>query len=98
MSDDKDEAPKPDNYYGDDPYTHPDPERWWTNRRKAMFFSQKWGVVQTLLWAILAYFNPEAVTASYMVIAGSYGLTALPIIGYYSNTAVQEYARGLKFK
>lgn len=75
---------------------HPDPERWWTHRRKGMYIGISWAKWQTLLWVSLAvvdiFFNPEDPVIGKMgtVIAWSYGISALLIIGYYSNTAVDE--------
>lgn len=75
---------------------HPDPERWWTHRRKGMYIGICWAKWQTLLWVALAVLgmlnNPEDPVIDKMgtVIAWSYGISALLIIGYYSNTAVDE--------
>lgn len=79
--------------------THPDAERWWTHRRKGMYIGISWAKWQTLLWVALAIFdilnNPTDPVIGKMgvVIAWSYGISALLIIGYYSNTAVDEAVR-----
>jgi hypothetical protein len=75
---------------------HPDPERWWTNRRKGMYIGISWAKWQTFLWVALGlmdiFYNTQDPIIGKMgtVIAWSYGISALLIIGYYSNTAVEE--------
>lgn len=80
---------------------HPDPERWWTHRRKGMYIGISWAKWQTLLWVALAvvdvfYNSGDSVIGEMgVVIAWSYGICALLIIGYYSNTAVEEAVKNL---
>lgn len=75
---------------------HPDLERWWKNRRKGMYIGIAWAKWQTFLWVALAildiFKNPEHPVIANMgvVIAWSYGVCIILIVGYYSNTAVEE--------
>lgn len=77
---------------------HPDPSRWWMFRRKGMFIGVKWGIVQTFLWASLAIWDalktpPDSIPimANMTAVVGwSYGVCVVLIVGYYSNTAVDE--------
>lgn len=87
----KEEVDTPDSYY--EGGQHPDPNRWWTYRRKGMFIGIKWAIIQTLAWIALGVYDKDIVSALTAVIGWSYGISALLIVGYYSNTAVEEYAR-----
>lgn len=48
----------------------------------------------TIMLGGLAFINPEAVSAMGAVIGWAYGLCTAIIMGYYGNTAVEEYAKG----
>lgn len=53
-------------------------------------------IIQTVLLAILAYLRPDAVQSLGAVVGWSYGLYMAVIMGYYGNTAVEEYAKNRK--
>lgn len=72
---------------------HPDPDRWWRHRRERCDTAMKAAGVETVLLGFLAYFSPEAVSAMTTVVVASYTLWSWPVIGYYSNTAVEEWAK-----
>jgi len=69
---------------------HPNPNIWWKNRRRMAYIAIVWVILQTFLWAILAAFIPAAIGSLGVVIGWSYGVPATIIVGYYSNTAVEE--------
>jgi hypothetical protein len=72
---------------------HPDPERWWQHRRRLAYRALWLAVAETLLLGLVALLNPEAVAALSAAIYSSYTLWSVPIVGYYGNTAVEEWAR-----
>jgi len=72
---------------------HPDPSRWWTWRRKGMITALRWLIIQSFGWGVLAYLSPEAMEAISAVAIASYIATCIPIVGYYSNTALDDYVK-----
>lgn len=80
---------------------HPDPAKHWRWRRYGMLVGIYWSIIQTLMWAGLAFYSwkygaadtPNLISSLSVVIAWSYGVCMVLIIGYYSNTAVDEFAK-----
>jgi hypothetical protein len=72
---------------------HPDPSRWWNNRRKGYHVGMSWAIIQTFLWACLELYRPTIIENMGVVIAWSYGISMTLIVSYYGNTAVEEFMR-----
>lgn len=72
---------------------HPNPSRWWKHRRRLAYMAFGWLVSQTFLFGSIAVYSPAAVASLGAVIGWSYGTTTIVLIGYYSNTAIEEVRR-----
>lgn len=75
------------------PAEHPNPGLYFKVRRETMWKTQTQSIVLFIILMVLAYFQPEAVEVLTPSIIAIFGLLALPTIGYYSNTAVEEWAK-----
>ncbi len=74
---------------------HPDQKSYWFFRRTTMFISMAIICVFTLIFIGLGIQWPETVTTLGPIIPWFYGAFSLPIIGYYSNTAIEEAGKRL---
>lgn len=72
---------------------HPDPNRWWNNRRKGYHIGMGWAIFQTFLWITLEVLRPTILENMGVVIGWSYGISMTLIVSYYGNTAVEEFMR-----
>lgn len=75
---------------------NPNPEKHWRIRRYTMFASIFLIVVLTIGFAVIGLHNPAALTAMSAVVGWVYGALSIPLLGYYGNTAVEEYAKNRK--
>lgn len=76
---------------------HPDPNIYWKHRRRLCYIAFIWSIIMTIMLGGLAFINPEAVSAMGAVIGWAYGLCTAIVMGYYGNSAIEEYAKK-KFK
>lgn len=72
---------------------HPNPSVWWKHRRRLCYGSFVWVILQTFLWAAVEVMVPGTIAGMSVVIGWSYGVPATAIIGYYGNTAVEEFVK-----
>lgn len=75
---------------------HPDPAKHWKIRRYTMFFCIFLAIIFTIGFAIIGLTNPEALAAMTAVIGWFYSLLSVAVLGYYSNTAVEEWSKNRK--
>lgn len=72
---------------------HPDPERWWKHRRRGYYIGIWWAVIITFLFVGIELKSPGTVEKMGVVIGWAYGVSVTLIVAYYSNTAVEEFAK-----
>lgn len=75
---------------------NPDPSKHWKIRRRTMFVSLALIVVFSIVFIVIGIKNPAALTAMTPLLAWVYGSLSLPVLGYYSNTAVSDFVKGRK--
>lgn len=75
---------------------HPDPAKHWKIRRYTMFVCIFLSVVFTIGFALIGWLNPTALESMTAVIGWFYSLLSVGVIGYFSNTALEEYAKNRK--
>ena len=76
---------------------HPDPERLWRHRKRGYYIGIWMMWIQTVVWAALGLYSPQAIQALAVVIGSAYGCAITLVIQYSANTAVEEWAkRGAK--
>ena len=80
----------------EDKTSPPDLALHWRVRRRTMIASLVIIVLSTIGFAYLALINPKAIESMGVLIGWFYGTISLPLIGYYSNTAVEEYVKNRK--
>lgn len=76
---------------------HPNPSKWWDNRRRGMYIGIFWAIFQTPCWAALGYYKPETMEVMGAVIGWSYSISGVLILGYYCNTAIEEAVKNRSF-
>ncbi|OEY66812.1 hypothetical protein [Marinobacter sp. X15-166B] len=72
---------------------HPNPERYWTHRRRGYYYGMAWAFGQTPIWLLVAVLNPAALEALGPVIGWSYGISGTLIVSYYGGNMAQEVAK-----
>ena len=72
------------------PEGHPDPAKWYQVRRETMFRTQRYILVYTIAITIVLYFKPDAVQKGTELLMWFYIVMAIPTVGYYSNTAIDN--------
>ena len=75
---------------------HPNPIDYWKNRRRMAWIALVFGILQTALFTVLAYYNQSALAALGAVIGWSYGFCTFVIASYYGNAGVDDYMRNRK--
>jgi hypothetical protein len=75
---------------------HPNPERWWRVRRGGFYFGRNWAVVQTFIWIALGLYDVTVMEKASTIAGWSYGVCIILIIGYYSNTALEEFSKKIR--
>ncbi|WGH49680.1 hypothetical protein [Alishewanella phage vB_AspM_Slickus01] len=74
----------------------PDLALHWRIRRRTMFACIVLLCLSTIGFGYIGVFNSDALSAMGVLIGWFYGSISLPIIGYFSNTAVEEYVKNRK--
>jgi hypothetical protein len=74
----------------------PDLALHWRVRRRTMIACLVLLVFSTIGFATIAIYIPEALQSMGVLIGWYYGTLSLPIIGYFSNTAVEEFVKNRK--
>lgn len=72
---------------------HPNAKDHWRNRRWMAWTALIFGIVQTILFSVIAYHNQSALGALGAVIGWSYGLCTFVLGSYYGNAGVEDYMR-----
>ena len=75
---------------------HPNPEYWWKIRRRTMYVAIVLICIFTFAFVIVGLQKPPALESMGVLIGWVYGVLSLPVVGYYGNTAVEEYAKNRK--
>jgi len=76
--------------------TPPDLVTHWRVRRYTMFACLVLGVLFAIFFSILEILRPNTIAAITSVIGWLYSMLSVAVIGYYSNTAVEEYVKNRK--
>lgn len=75
---------------------NPDPSKHWKIRRRTMFVSLALIVVFSIVFIIIGIKNPTALTAMTPLLAWVFGSLSLPVLAYFSNTALEDFAKNRK--
>lgn len=79
-----------------DGLVHPDPKQYFKIRRETMLRAININIALALLFlGVNIYFHEELAGSSWLptVIGWTFFTNSLPIIGYFSNTAIDEFAK-----
>lgn len=72
---------------------HPNPKLHWFVRRTTMLVSLALAVLTTISAVILEIGNPGIVQSLSPALGWHYTALTAPVLGYYGNTAVEEWSR-----
>ena len=75
---------------------NPNPAKHWAVRRRTMYAAIVLMVLFSIAFMAIGVHNPEALKSMGVLIGWIYGSLAFPIIGYYSNTGIEEFAKNRK--
>ena len=74
----------------------PDLALHWRIRRRTMIVCIVLLCLFTIGFGYIGMVNPDALSAMGVLIGWFFGTISLPIIGYFSNTAVEEFVKNRK--